>query len=264
MSNIVKNSSSIEPSIASPLTNPIPSKTSWWKNENPQGDVVLYAKDDPSFKKNLEETIRVRNNFKDKTANYPKRISHEASTVLCVLLSMNANPTITLSALPSVDQQMFRDTVPKNITENLDNISVMFDDNKDFIITFTSKTSDMKSEPSIFLVNVFNEIIHPGMMNKLQVDIPVDFSGDKIDVGGLITLDKKVIQRLGGIESKEDKSDPHLYKSKQPVSGRNAFEIRTDVLSMALEWSIYNKQIGSDEGVINVAKKFYSFVENRR
>jgi hypothetical protein len=50
---------------------------------------------------------------------------------------------------------------------------------------------------------------------------------------------------------------------------KNAYEIRTEVLCMALEWVKY-KSVGvsisniTDDDVLNTAQKFYRFVENRR
>ena len=50
---------------------------------------------------------------------------------------------------------------------------------------------------------------------------------------------------------------------------KNAYEIRTDILGMALEWNKFKREIlqtgcTSDEDVLNTAQKFYRFVENRR
>lgn len=53
---------------------------------------------------------------------------------------------------------------------------------------------------------------------------------------------------------------------------RNAYEIRTDILTKALEWVQYKKQmenniggkIPTEEDVLAVAQKFYKFVENKR
>jgi len=70
----------------------------------------------------------------------------------------------------------------------------------------------------------------------------------------------------------------------QPQSvNKNAYEIRTDILAMALDWvrwqteaslEITNRrgnnkflepsQLPNSDMVLEIAKKFYSFVENRR
>lgn len=64
-----------------------------------------------------------------------------------------------------------------------------------------------------------------------------------------------------------ESSDPinaeEKFSSKRSVAGRNAYEIRADVLQMALEWGV-SKGLSSETEVLNIAKKFYQFVENRR
>lgn len=51
---------------------------------------------------------------------------------------------------------------------------------------------------------------------------------------------------------------------------KNAYEIRTDVLNMALDWTKFKKETNpqptsaSDDDVLSTAQKFYKFVENRR
>lgn len=61
------------------------------------------------------------------------------------------------------------------------------------------------------------------------------------------------------------------YKPAADVKSinKNAYEIRTDVLSMALDWVKYKEGVSNyptstDETVLATAQKFYRFVENRR
>ena len=56
-----------------------------------------------------------------------------------------------------------------------------------------------------------------------------------------------------------------------PISktGKNAYEIRADVLKMAIDWSSLEDgsksfRKPSEDEVLNLAKKFYAFVENKR
>ena len=57
---------------------------------------------------------------------------------------------------------------------------------------------------------------------------------------------------------------------EQKTVNKNAYEIRTDVLSMALDWVKFKKEANqqpssaSDDDVLSTAQKFYKFVENRR
>lgn len=80
-----------------------------------------------------------------------------------------------------------------------------------------------------------------------------------------------------GVESDEDESfvapapiiptKPEI-KSDIKTVNKNAYEIRTDILAMALDWVKFkttdNRSIPSDEDVLTTAQKFYRFVENRR
>lgn len=52
---------------------------------------------------------------------------------------------------------------------------------------------------------------------------------------------------------------------------KNAYEIRTDILSMALDWMKFKRRLDvdsgsviSDDDVLGTAKRFYAFVENKR
>ena len=63
---------------------------------------------------------------------------------------------------------------------------------------------------------------------------------------------------------------PPIIPSRPDIKAvnKNAYEIRTDILAMALDWVKYKtpdvKSMPSDEDVLNTAQKFYRFVENRR
>lgn len=52
------------------------------------------------------------------------------------------------------------------------------------------------------------------------------------------------------------------------TQGKNAYEIRADVLAMAVDWVKFTNQIVSslisDDIVLSTAQKFYKFVENKR
>ena len=59
-------------------------------------------------------------------------------------------------------------------------------------------------------------------------------------------------------------------QEQKPTVNKNAYEIRADVLAMALDWVRYKDNgtispaIASDDVVLETAQKFYRFVENRR
>lgn len=216
----------------------------------------------------VEETKKTIENFQEKMANWPKHISYEGSVVLCVLLSMNEVAHTHVGNLPVADYQVLRSVFPEEVA--LNDFSAMFDGNKDFIITVPRKDKDCIS----FLF--FNSVAHP-RYEDLKVEgngeVPVEKDGDKISVGAKLVLDKKGIKRLIGVEPlKRNVNNPNieqedLLPKRQPVSGRNAYEIRADVLALSVEWAS-RKDIASEytdpDDIIDLAKKFYSFVENKR
>ena len=99
----------------------------------------------------------------------------------------------------------------------------------------------------------------------MGTDIPVETDGDKISVGGKIILKTKNIQKLLGQTPKEYVSPVDENESiprRHPVSGRNAYEIRADVLQMAVEWA--EGKCNKTEEVLDITNKFYAFVEDKR
>lgn len=226
------------------------------------------AKTDVPKDKRLEETRELIKNFKEKVAKYPKHLSYEGSMVLCVMLSMKEPSHPSLNNLPMVDQQLIRALVPNRYLGDLDYFSVTFDDNKDFNMKFSCRS---ESEPC--LMTMFNSVAHPRPEDLKDMGagvVPVEKDGDKIAVGGKILLNKKGIKRLIGVEPlkrntvpRKDEEEEEVGPKRIPVAGRNAYEIRADVLQMAIDWA--SKQDDqSEEDVLDLAKKFYQFVENKR
>lgn len=231
-------------------------------------------------KKSLEETKKMIENFRDKVAKYPKHISYEGSMVLCVMLSMKAEAHPHISNLPMVDQQLIRSLLSKQINEQLDYFSVIFDENKDFILSFTRVVpgvSEMEKRTETVSLNMFNSVAHPRPEDLRDAGagvVPVERDGDRISVGGKILMNKKGIKRLIGVEplkrntvkQQQDDSDDFQPK-RQPVAGRNAYEIRSDVLQMAIDWASRENvadQFTDPDDIVDLAKKLYQFVENKR
>lgn len=221
-------------------------------------------------KKNLEETKKLMDTFRERTANYPKYISYEGSMVLCVLLSLNNTAKISINNMPTADVGTIKSLLPDSYLKELSYFEAEFDKSKDFNLRFEGKDKD------VFVLNMFNSVAHPRPqdLKDLGGDVPVEKDGDKIAVGGMFHLNSKKIQKLVGVQQTESlKEDPRkpgvideeCYNRRQPVSGRNAYEIRADVLQMALDYMNKSVEITpSPDSVIDVAKKFYSFVENKR
>lgn len=111
------------------------------------------------------------------------------------------------------------------------------------------------------------------IISKLKLrtsSVPIENEGDKISVGGKILIDRKNIQKLVGNESSKKETEDTGFIRKQSVSGRNAFEIRDDIVGKAMEiveWSSLRKtdrnpDVITDE-VLKIAQKLYKFVENK-
>jgi hypothetical protein len=211
--------------------------------------------------KSFDETKKVMTNFHKSMATYPKYISHEGSTVLCVLLSMEPNPSIRMEGLPVSDGNILRQSIPENLLEkDFDDIRVAFDEQKDFIVTFLEK------DVVLHTIRLFNTVIHPQNIHVPTSVVDIE-DGDKISIGGKVVMDKNAVKKLIGFKpelapkKEEEKDEPR----RQQVTGRNAFEIRTDIMQMALDWATKNgKPNMTPDEVVNIAKKFYTFVENKR
>lgn len=208
----------------------------------------------------IEDAKRVRENFKSKMASFPKHLSYEGSVVLCVMLSMNEVAYPNMSNLPMSDQNLIKNMV-KPIFLKSGEFKVKFDNEKDFLLTFSSATQGE------FEITMFNSVAHPRPEDlKGADDVLIEKNGDKIEVGGKIVLNRKGIEKLIGVNNntangaEEDNNPPR----RQPVAGRNAFEIRTDILQLSLDYVVYSKYNLTPEGIVDIAKKFYAFVENKR
>jgi hypothetical protein len=211
---------------------------------------------------NYKETKKLIDNFREKVAKYPKYISYEGSTVLCVLISVNMSNDINLKGLPLEDRNLILSLLPDN-TENKHNahISVAFDADHDFILTYQGKDDNQQTT-----INLFNTVIHPNPVS-VNIDVPVPVVKDKEKIfvggGGNIILDKTRIPKLIGVEPHKNNTNEEYTPRRQPVVGRNAYEIREDIMGMALEYSLSNKNKMTPEEIVGVAKIFYSFVENK-
>lgn len=224
--------------------------------------------------KSYDDTKKIVDTFREKTAAYPKYISYDGAMVLCVMFAMKSEVRFHITNLPSEDQDIIRGLLPNSVAKHLDYFSVKFDKEKDFILYDFSALYDFSKSNDVVL-NLFNAVAHPRSEDLKDVGpgaVSVEDNGDKITVGG-IAMNKRTIQKVMGIEPKKEvvaspSSSEEVDNTlrRQPVAGRNAYEIRADVLQMAIDWSGKNttKIRTDDDDVVALAKKFYTFVENRR
>jgi hypothetical protein len=215
----------------------------------------------PAKRKSIEESKKLIESFKEKLGAYPKYLTYEGSVVLCVMVSINEGEGINISGLPQVDRDLIISQLPPNaiaqIAKHEASLNVEFDEIKDFILTYKSDGAPVK-------LHFFNAVIHPQKLP--DTNVPVEQDGGKVMVGSAVVLDQKRIQKLIGVAPQEKPKDEEEYTPRrQAVAGRNAYEIRADVLQMAFDWAADqgNKYTTPDD-ILNVAKKFYEFVEDRR
>jgi len=220
-----------------------------------------------NIKRKQEETKKVIQSFHKNMATYPKYISHEGSTVLCVLLSMEPHPSIRMEGIPASDRDILRHSIPDTtlLEADFDDIRVEFDEQKDFIVTFLEK------DVVLHTIRLFNTVIHPQNIHVPTSVVDVE-DGDKISIGGKVVMDKNAVKKLIGFKpelpskKEEEKEEPR----RQQVVGRNAFEIREDIIECSIDLVKFSSLTGkrdisslTDE-VLKTASKLYEFVENKR
>ena len=218
-------------------------------------DACNQSTDSPAKQKSIAESKKLIENFKEKLSNYPKHLSYEGSVVLCVMLSIGETRGISLSGMPQVDRDLILALLPPDAPIKMSKgdtlISVEFTDTKDFVLTYAPidsveiRVGDDKGwnppvKPTAIKLNFFNAVIHP--QKQPGVEVPVEQDGDTVKVGSALILDQKRIQKLVGSlpHEKVKRDDEDETPRRQPVAGRNAYEIRADVLGMAIEWSSKN------------------------
>lgn len=229
-------------------------------------EVCNQSNETPAKKKSIEESKKLIESFKEKVATYPKYLTYEGAVVLCVMLSVNEAESINLDGMPAGDKALILSLLPSCAVVNLKRfdatLKVEFDSERDFILTYKHK-----DEPPVAL-KFFNTVIHPDKLPNTNV--PVEQDGEKVVVGSgspLVVLDHKRIQKLIGVvppEKPKKEEDDEVLPRRQQVSGRNAYEIRADVLQMAFDWAAQGNKYTTPDDIIGVAKKFYEFVEDRK
>lgn len=219
--------------------------------------------------RNFVETKELLTSFKEKTAAFPKHLSYEGSMVVCVLLSMHREVYVPLSSLPQVDQQLIRNTLPDNL-KDVSHINVAFDKDKDFSVSVYPEYHGGKRKPPFVFV-LFNTVAHPRPEDLQEpTEQPVEEPDGTVSVkvgGGTLKFDKKKVASLAAIPQKQDtgwKSQEQEASQVLKTTNKNAYEIRADVLHMAIDWAKSRDDTRTDDGVLELAKKFYTFVENRR
>lgn len=221
----------------------------------------------PNISKSVEESKKIIQSFQDKISNYPKRLSYEGSTILCVLLSLkkeNSKVYGTIHNLPEEDRNLFQEHFPQSPVPL--EFYVEFDNNKDFDISF-NPSSDEKARTIKFINSVANPV------NSIGGQIPVEREDDQIKIGGRLKVDANLIKKMvnpnATFYTSDEKKEKDYTPQPRQQTNKNAYEIRTEVLKMAVDFSMALNSKGhlnthTDDDVLKIAKKFYGFVENKR
>ena len=194
-------------------------------------------------------------------------MSHEGSTIVCALISISENGStyISLSQLPEVDRILVNRILQKRNCKQCASkgFSVQFDEYKNFV--FVASISITENE--VFTMGNRVASIPPHESSKFGVDVKVERRGKDVVIGDRIVVDKSKFQNFGGGEPALNGSinnNKELQK-KQRVSGRNAFELRSDLIEMAMDLLFHNNKNDkiSPEEVVETARTLYIFVENK-
>lgn len=223
-------------------------------------------------RQSYDKTKKIIDNFRNKLANYPDYISYEGSMVICVMLSLHPKVKIPMISLPQVDQKFINSHVIDKEFKPINYIIVKFDEIKDFIIQIPPRDFSREILPLSF--TFFNTVAHPRPEDLEDISqVTVEEKGGIINVGdGTIVVDKKRMADLAAVPQKPDiqsswKQHESTESSIIKTTNKNAYELRTEILKMALDyigngrsWPDFN----TPDKVLDVAKTFYTFVENKR
>src|ERR1035438_5143242 len=103
-------------------------------------DACILPNETPAKKKNIEESRRLLDTFKEKLGSYPKVLTYEGAVVLCVMLSVNEGEPINLNGMPMEDKALILSLLPPTLTAHLlrcdATLKVEFDEAKDFVLTY--------------------------------------------------------------------------------------------------------------------------------
>lgn len=191
-------------------------------------------------------------------------ISHEGSLMISALIGVAEDGCawVQFSQLPEADRDLIRKIMEEMGVKNYPchGFLTEFDEYKNF----TVKVENSKNRGDTFTLGNRVHSVPPSEASRFGAEVKVERKGKDIIIGDRIKLERGKVQSLLGQE--EQKTSPYRngYPPRQKVSGRNAYEIRADVLEMALDWAKYSQDKKMDsEDVVAIAEAFYEFVEQK-
>ncbi len=235
------------------------------------GEVSLSNTPSPTVNYSREATKQLMETMRGtkKLNNALQWISHEGSVIMSALAAVagESGTLIQLSKLPEDDQLIIRDVLGDSIygaSSAAVHIFFNLDEHKNFECDIP--VANAKSPRIKFILGNRVASIPPDEALYGKSDVKIEQKGGDIIIGDRIKLEKNKIQNsIQPVESVSSVSPPHSdARPKQKVSGRNAYEIRADVLEMALDFvKFLNKKGTSSDDVLDVADAFYEFVEHK-
>ncbi len=207
------------------------------------------------------ETDKVIKKFLENRSEPIQWISHEGSMILCSLIAISDGDGawININQLPDEDKEIVFGFTKKPVT----GFWADLDQYKNFECSIDSEE---KGGGSNFTLGNRIASIPPSEATGRPVDVKIEKKGKDIIIGNQIKLEKNRMQNL------VHPTDPtnngtnrgNGFVPRQKVAGRNAYEIRADVLEMALDWAKSNgdKKMDTDD-VLDIAEAFYGFVEHK-
>lgn len=189
-------------------------------------------------------------------------LSHEGSTILSAIIAVSDGGYVFLgdSQLPENDRLVLREAVQTHFGSVgfPASFRVTLDEYKNFEFSFD------KDSRKITLGNRVASV-PPNESSPGGLDVKVERRGKEILIGNQIKLERSRIQNLvNQPDPTNNGANRGGFSPRQKVAGRNAYEIRSDVLEMALDWAKNsdNKKLDTDD-VLEIAEAFYSFVEHK-
>lgn len=236
----------------------------------------------------IKATKKLVDAFRDNMKKEVEYLSYEGSVSVLVQLSLKPKTeefiTVKLKSLPEVD----RETIKKifKLPATVDTIPFGLDEHRDFMVGYSTKHKGEK------IVTFINTVVNP-RPEDLKDAIPLD---DKVteDVASGYSVIKTVLSQKDRMarlvnygkepnrpETTSPEPPPAFVPPTMNTVNKNAYEIRADVLKMSMEFFKWQyetkvnidrenniptdgKDSPSSEKALEMAKKFYQFVENKR
>jgi hypothetical protein len=220
----------------------------------------------------LTDTDRAVKNFLTNRPTAIQWISHEGSMILCSLVSVSENgkTRISMTQLPEGDRLILKQSYEAAGGRDRDveskSFLASFDEYKNFNIEFHT------SSPT-FYFTIGNRVasIPPDEASRFgnAGGVNVERKGKDIVIGDRIKLEKNRIQNLVNPTDPTNNGANRGGTPPRPkVSGRNAYEIRQDIIENAIDIiRLSNNAKGTNEitdDVLDIAERLYEFVEHKK